>query len=300
MLFDSVNTSGGVESGSAVSYTPCSCYVKWLEGVGLGKPCCESLPGLLSSVLSPSWYNLCHAAERRQYKWCKSVVRYFVLSLSDDWGLSGWLGLDTLWPGCSFILSGFPVTAIFFNWPSACGKLLLLCLSLYSATRVSWLTNDIIQRNPGPMWWWRPWRVEIWEARGDAQAQGAAGAVSDSAVVMQRNADYLSWAKLALKNKMIAPNIHKGYHVVNLDVTWSCKLMKERCLKKLANVYLKKPALSSSQSEEGRRNHRHEHLTPPSKGLVMVTALLTTPTVEWNHWQKDPEEQGRVSVTPGR
>lgn len=140
-----------------------------------------------------------------------------------------WLQLCLTWFSCN---------SNFFNWPSACGKLLLLCLSLYSATRVPWLTNDIIQRNPGPMWWWRPWRVEIQEARGDAQAQGAAGAVSDSAVVMQRNADYLSWTKLALKNKMIVPSIHKGYRVVNLDVTWSCKLMKEQCLKKLANVYL--------------------------------------------------------------
>ena len=43
--------------------------------------------------------------------------------------------------------------------------------------------------------------LEIQEACGGAQAQGATGAVSDLAVVMQRNADHLSWAKLALRTK---------------------------------------------------------------------------------------------------
>lgn len=43
--------------------------------------------------------------------------------------------------------------------------------------------------------------MEIQEACGGAQAQGATGAISDSAMVMQRNADHLSWTKLAVRTK---------------------------------------------------------------------------------------------------
>lgn len=235
-----------------VSYVPCSCYVKWLEGIGLGKPCRESLPAHRASVLCPYWSNLCRAAARRQYRWGKSALPWPIAGRHFHTGLSGLLGLD-LWSICSFIFS-FCCNSIFSSWPSACGKFLFYFLFVLEQCWHGFVAHK----------WCNMEKSKLSVVTEALKSGGARGTRRCTGTGCHWGCKQLGCGcakkcrppelgKTGFNNQVIVPNIHKENHVVNLDVTQSCKLMwKDKKKIKGSDLIL----------ERGRRNHQHEHLIP--------------------------------------